>query len=68
MWYDSNMKTENNILTLQITIDNDAFVGMEHVEIARILHFAADRILFQNPPEILRDINGNTVGFLSYPH
>lgn len=54
-------------LKIEINLDNDAFSGNSAQETARILQDYADQLenLCQVPREkmILRDINGNTVGF-----
>jgi hypothetical protein len=53
--------------TLEVTMDNAAFDGLggPHVELARILRDAADRLDAGHSDGFkLRDINGNTVGSL----
>ena len=53
-------------LTIELAMDNEAFSEDPHLEAARILKSAADRLLGSDyKPEFnLRDINGNTVGKL----
>jgi hypothetical protein len=50
------------MLTIEIFRTGAAFDGAR-AETARILRDFADRLEAGNPPEVLRDINGNRAGF-----
>lgn len=49
------------MIRITIKTDNAAFEDRE-IEIARILHALADRILDRDPPRYVSDINGNRCG------
>lgn len=44
----------------------EAFEGLEHYEVARILRRLADKLENGSKPERLLDINGNNVGTVEY--
>jgi len=53
-------------VSISIETDNDAFVDDRNAELARILHDLADKIEAGNDVSVIRDMNGNTVGEISY--
>lgn len=53
-------------IIIEIETENDAFVGREEQEVARILEGLSYEISQGMRPEKLRDYNGNTVGFVSF--
>ena len=61
-------------LTIEIKDDNAAFEAAPAQEMARILRELATSFENDGGPDIeyvtaiLRDINGNTVGFIAYDH
>lgn len=54
------------MLTIQIKTGNAAFDESPELEIARILKELANQIALGNEPTKLRDINGNTIGIVTY--
>ena len=53
-------------IIIKINTSNAAFDGSTEYETARILRELAGRIEDGGEPEKLKDINGNTVGTVSY--
>jgi hypothetical protein len=53
------------VLTIEIFNSGSAFDQDASAEAARILRDFADRLEQGNPPEVLRDINGNNAGTAS---
>ena len=55
---------EKTVSKVEITIetDNDAFQPAPNIELARILREIAINLEYNAEREIIRDINGNTVG------
>jgi hypothetical protein len=53
------------VLTIEIFNSGSAFDQDANAEAARILRDFADRLEQGNPPEVLRDINGNHAGTAS---
>jgi len=53
-------------VTITIETRNAVFADEPGYEVARILRNLADELEEGHRPEIMRDINGNTVGFIVY--
>jgi hypothetical protein len=54
------------MITIELYDSGAAFEDTPATEIARILRSLAERFAAGNPPEVLRDINGNQCGTVSF--
>jgi hypothetical protein len=55
------------MIKIEISTSNQAFELDAQVEVARILRELADKIEQGEEPTRLRDLNGNSVGSVTYP-
>lgn len=53
---------------LEFSTDNAAFEGEFEVEVIRILETVSDRVNKWHREELVKDINGNTIGKWSLDH